>query len=101
MRIEKLDYRLHYIHGILLQESGKYEEAETAFGKSIYLNNKFPLSFFAAANLQMSLGKNLYERNFRKAAELLSDLDNEQIVKYSDGITAKDLLKQIYQITPQ
>lgn len=95
---EKLDYRLHYIHGILLQENGEYEKAESAFNKSIYLNNKFPLSFFALGNLQKSVGKNSYHRSFHKAAELLLDLQKEEIVKYSDGISAGDLLKQIYSL---
>lgn len=95
---EKLDFRFHYIHGILLQENGEYEKAESAFNKSIYLNNKFPLSFFALGNLQKSAGKISYHRNFHKAAELLLDLQKEQIVKYSDGITAGELLKQIYSL---
>lgn len=95
---EKLDYRLHYIHGILLQENGEYEKAESAFNKSIYLNNKFALSFFALGNLQKSIGKISYHRNFHKAAELLMDLEKEKIVKYSDGISAGDLLKQIYSL---
>lgn len=98
LKNEKLDYRLHYIHGILLQENGEYEKAEAAFNKSIYLNNKFALSFFVLGNLQKSIGKISYHRNFHKAAELLMDLEKEKIVKYSDGISAGDLLKQIYSL---
>lgn len=90
-----LDYRLHYLHGILLQEEGEFNKAEEALKKSIYLNNKFPLSFFKLANLQLSAGKNSYKRNFEKSVKLLLDLQNDEIIKYSDGITAGNLIKQI------
>ena len=95
LKKEKLDYRIHYLHGILLQENGEFEKAEAAYNKSIYLNNKFPLSYFALANLQMSAGKDSYKKNFQKTAKLVLGLETDEIVKYSDGITAGDLLKQI------
>lgn len=95
LKIEKLDYRLHYINGLLLQEEGDFDNAEAAFNKSIYLNNKFALSFFALANLQMSSGKNSFLKNLQKSAKLILDLPHDEILKYSDGITAGELLRQI------
>ena len=95
LNMENLDYRLHYANGILLHENGKFAEAEAAFNKSIYLNNNFPLSYYELANLQMSLGKNNYKRNFKKVIKLLLDLEPDETIKYSDGLSAKYLLKKI------
>jgi chemotaxis protein methyltransferase CheR len=85
---DKLDSRLHYLRGTILQELGQLTDASAAFKKALYLAPQLVMAHFALGYLANRAGtRALAERHFGHALQLLRDYDEDESVPESEGIT--------------
>jgi chemotaxis protein methyltransferase CheR len=86
---DKLNSAGHYLRAVILQELGETEEATRSLRRTLYLNPQFVLAHFALGNLMRSRGKAAdATRYFANASTLLRDLQADDVLPESDGLTA-------------
>jgi chemotaxis protein methyltransferase CheR len=83
---------LYFYRGLVLEQMGRYEEAERALQRTIYLDRAFPLAHYCLGLLLQRIGdRPAAARTLRNAIELLSRMGGDRAVPDGDGITARDL----------
>ncbi len=93
---DKLNPNLYYLLSTIMVEQDKTEEALTALKTVTYLDSNFIVAYFTLGNINSKLGKlNQAKRNFGNAINLLCEMEREEIVPESDGITAGRLIEVI------
>jgi chemotaxis protein methyltransferase CheR len=93
---DKIDPSAHYMHAMILQEMGEYEESRSSLQRAIYLQPGFPLAHFALGNLARSgLRDEEARRHFANALRLLHACPPDALLPESDGMTAGRLAQII------
>jgi chemotaxis protein methyltransferase CheR len=93
---DKLNPAYYYLQATVLQEQDEIERAVACLKQALYLNRDFVLAHFALGNLARLQGKLSESRkHFAIALALLTDIDDNEIVPESDGLTAGRLVQII------
>lgn len=99
---EKLNPRLHYLKGAILQEQNSLTAASTAFRRALFIDANFVIAQFALGMILHRQGKLKDAGNcFRIALGIVERCQPEEIVPESDGITAQrlaDTIRSMQQI---
>ncbi len=86
---DKLNPCTHYLHGTILHESGRLDDAVRAMTSAVFLDPDFAIAHFALGNLARQLGKREESnRHYRTALAVLESYNVEHVVPGSEGITA-------------
>lgn len=90
----KINPVYYHLLANIQQEQGNISEAILSLKKAIYLNSDFIIAYFDLGNLNLKQG-NIKEalKNFRNVYALINDLNEEDIIPYSDETTV-GMLKQ-------
>jgi chemotaxis protein methyltransferase CheR len=92
---DKINPYYYYLLASIQQEQGNINEAIISLKKSVYLDSDFIMAYFNLGNLKLKQGKyKESHKNFENAVMLLNKLSEEDIVPYSEEMTA-GMLKQI------
>ncbi|MCX6546385.1 MAG: tetratricopeptide repeat protein [Acidobacteria bacterium] len=90
----------HFLHAAICNELGRLDEAITALGKVLYLDQDFILAHHALGGLYKQLGKQKESRrHLAIALELLSARRRDEIVPESDGMTCGRLVESVRAMT--
>ncbi len=93
---EKLKPAYHYLLATVCQEQGRLKEAVKSFHHALYLDPKFVLAHFSLGNLMQLEGKSdAAERHLRNTLSLLLSMNAEDILPYSEGMSAGKLLELV------
>jgi tetratricopeptide (TPR) repeat protein len=83
---------LAYLHGLLLREGGRADEAVSALRAAIYLDRRLVMAHLTLGDVLASQGDmSAAMRAFRNADRLVSSMRREDIVAASDGLRAETL----------
>lgn len=90
LQVNKVDPHLNYLHGILLQEVGCYEESIKAYQKALFLDPTFIMAHFSLGSISLDcLGSKSAKRHLRNALELLKGKDSNEILFGTDDLEAE------------
>lgn len=93
---EKMNPGHHYLLATIYQEQGHLSEAIKSLRRSLYLDPKFVLAHFVLGNLiQKQEGVNGSTKHLENAFSLLLSMDHDEILPYSEGMTAGRLMEVI------
>jgi chemotaxis protein methyltransferase CheR len=88
LEIDKTDYSLYYLNATVKQEQGNDEEAISSLRRAIYFDHNFVLAHFLLGNLSIKRGNIATGQKYiNNAINILSNLDSDDIVPESDGLT--------------
>lgn len=83
---------LAYLHGLLLREGGRVEEAVSALRAAIYLDRQLVIAHLTLGDLLAAQGDMTAAiRAFRNADRLLASVRGDDVVAATDGLQAKTL----------
>ena len=93
---EKLNPGHHYLLATIFQEQGRLPESIKSLKHALYLDPGFVLAYFALGNLTRQRG-NVDEsrKHYRNVLSLLLSMDHEEILPYSEGMTAGKLMETV------
>lgn len=101
IRDDRLNYGLHYLSAVILQEQQREGEALAALRRAVYIEPDFVLGHFALGNLAQRQGqKSTARKSFANVLALLARLPAEELLPEAEGLTAGRLL-EIVQATLQ
>jgi chemotaxis protein methyltransferase CheR len=87
---DKLDIGLYSLRASILQELEMYNDAIASLKQAIYLDPNFIMAHFALGNLYVKQNKSRNARmHFKNVLDLISKLENDDIIPESDGISVK------------
>lgn len=93
---EKLNPVLHYLLATIYHEQGHLKESIKSHRQALYLDPEFVLAHFALGNLLQKLDRfNESGKHFENALSLLLRLDTDEIIPFSEGITAGSLTELV------
>lgn len=93
---DKLNPEGHYLHGIVLQEMDRIEEAVLAMNRAVFLDPDLVMAHFALGNLFQRKGKRKdRDRHYRIALGILKRYAADNTVPASEGMTAGRLSELI------
>ncbi len=97
---EKLNPEIHFLMSSILQAGGKIPEAIESLKNAIYLDPDFIMAHFLMG-LLLHHEKNVMQsrKYFENALSLLRNKDPDEIVPFSEGLTAGRLLETITTMT--
>lgn len=85
---DRLDPAAQYLHAMVLQELGERGRARAALQRALYLQPEFTLAHFALGNHARAEARvTEARRHFTNASRLLDDLDADELVPESEGLT--------------
>ncbi len=86
----------HYLHGMILQEQGRFEDALTAIRRCVYADSEFVLGQYALAALLDRLGQVARADKVRETVlKLLARYQPGDPLPDGDGLTAGRLLEMV------
>lgn len=92
MHEDNLNEAVHFYYGIVLEQLGKFSDAEDAFKKAIYLNRSYVLAHYHLGMFYQNRHK--YQpalKAFKNAHALLSKTQESHIYTEADGLSAGQL----------
>ncbi|MDM8548652.1 tetratricopeptide repeat protein [Desulfobacterales bacterium HSG2] len=93
---EKLHPGYHYLLATIYLEQGRMPASARSFRHALFLDPDFVLAHFSLGNLKQREGKHDESaKHLRNALSLLLSLDTEDILPYSEGLTAGRLLEVV------
>ena len=82
----------HLFRGLVLDQMGRYDEAEASLDRAIYLDRACVLAHYHKGLLRQRNGDGPGAgRAFRNAIQVLENLDQEKTYPEADGISSRDL----------
>ena len=97
---ERTNPGAHFLRAAICQELGRIEDAVTALGKVLYLDQDFILAHHALGGLYKRLGRRRESRrHLAVALELLSAKSRDELVPESDGMTCGRLVESVRAMT--
>ena len=85
---------VHYLHGLILQATGRPEEAVAALRRCVYADDQLVVGHFALANLLARLGQAARARKALDNVErLLAGRPRDELLSEGDGLTVGRLLE--------
>ncbi len=95
-KTEKLNPGHHYLLATIYQEQGRLTESIKSLKHALYLDPGFVLAHFTLGNLTRQQGKiNESRKHNKNAFSLLLSMDHEEILPYSEGMTAGRLMETV------
>jgi chemotaxis protein methyltransferase CheR len=98
---DKLDIGLYSLRASILQELDRHDDAIESLKQAIYLDPDFIMGHFALGNLYVRQNKKRNARmHFKNVLDLISNLENDDIIPESDGLSVKyinDIIKLNFQ----
>ena len=96
---DRINAGLYYLRATILQELGKLDEAVASLKRTLYLDPKFVLAYFAIGHLHRRQGKIKESRKqFENVLSLLHPYSPEEVLPESEGITAKRLREMVQAV---
>lgn len=93
---DKLNAAANFLHATILLELGSSKDAEKALQRTLYLDEAYIVAHVALATLQQqSARRTEAQRHWRSAQKLLQALPENDVVRDSDGLTAKQILEMV------
>jgi chemotaxis protein methyltransferase CheR len=93
---DKLDSAGQYLRAVILLELAQPDQARSCLQRAIYLDPDFVLAHFALGNLARSCGKPVAaDKHFANALALLRTRPADELVRESDGLSARRLTETI------
>jgi len=93
---EKLNPGHHYLLATIYQEQGRLAESISSLKHALYLDPKFVLAHFVLGNLTRQQGKiNESRKHYKNVFSLLLPMDHEEVLPYSEGMTAGRLMETV------
>ncbi|PXF59270.1 MAG: chemotaxis protein CheR [Deltaproteobacteria bacterium] len=93
---EKLNPVLHYLLATIYHEQGHLKESIKSHRQALYIDPEFVLAHFALGNLLQKLGRfNESGKHFENALSLLLRMDTDEIIPFSEGISAGSLTELV------
>jgi chemotaxis protein methyltransferase CheR len=90
---DKIDPAAHYLHAMVLQETGECEAARRSLERALYLQPDFALAHFALGNLARAESRNsVANKHFANALQVLRGCPPGQLLPESEGTTAARLM---------
>lgn len=84
----------YYLAGVLWYKVANFKEAEAHFRRAIYVDPGVVLSYFNLANVFLSQRKYAdAEREFRNAVKILERMPADEVLRFSEDMTAELFLK--------
>jgi chemotaxis protein methyltransferase CheR len=97
---DKLNSDFHYLHGTILQEKGRFDEAVTSMTRAVFLEPNLVMAHFALGNLaRLGARQKDAERHYRVALRILEKFGEDSAVPAAEGMTAGKLTELILAIT--
>lgn len=94
--INKLDASCYYLLASIFQEQNQIEEAIKSLKKAIYIDQNFIMAYFALGTISLQqINHKESNKYFENALSLLSTYKQEEILPYSEAITAGRLIEII------
>jgi chemotaxis protein methyltransferase CheR len=95
--LDKMNPAGYFLYASLLMESGKIEESINYLKKTLYFDNSYVIAHFTLGNIYFNSNNRLQaEKYFKNAEHLLLKTAPSDVIKGSEGLTAKsmkDLIK--------
>jgi chemotaxis protein methyltransferase CheR len=92
----KIDPAAHYLHAMVLQETGEREAARRSLDRAVYLQPDFALAHFALGNLARADSRNsAANKHFANALHMLRVCPPDELLPESEGMTASRLMEVI------
>ena len=86
----------HYLHGLILQETGRPELALAALRRCVYADPEFVLGHYALANLLAQTGQAERARKARdNVTRWLANRPRDELLPEGDGLTAGRLMEMM------
>jgi chemotaxis protein methyltransferase CheR len=86
----------HYLHGMILQEQGRFEDALSAIRRCVYADSEFVLGQYALVTLLDRLGQTTRADKVRETVlKLLARYQSDDPLPDGDGLTAGRLLEMV------
>ncbi len=99
LKAEPLNPEAHFLSAIIAQEEGRMEEAAQALKRAIYLDPDFIMAHFSLALQMKNTGRaKAAEKYLSTVKSLLAEMDPEQTVPFSEGLTAKRLSEMVTRL---
>ena len=93
---EKLNPGHHYLLATIYQEQGCLTESIESLKRALYLDPEFVLVHFALGNLTRQQGMfDKSRKQYKNVLSLLLSMDHEEILPYSEGMTAGRLMETV------
>jgi chemotaxis protein methyltransferase CheR len=93
---DKINPAAHYIHAMVLQETGECKAARRSLDRAVYLQPDFALAHFALGNLARAESRtSAANRHFANALHVLRSCPSDQPLPESEGMTAGRLTEII------
>ncbi len=93
---EKLHPGIHYLLATIYQEQGRMKESARTLRDALYIDPKFVLAHFALGNLMQQEGRQTEsEKYLRNTLSLLLNMNPEDILPHSEGLTAGRLTEMV------
>jgi chemotaxis protein methyltransferase CheR len=93
---DKIDPAAHYLHAMILQETGEREAARRSLDRAVYLQPDLALAHFALGNLARADSRSsAADKHFANALHVLRSCPTDQLLPESDGMTAGRLMEII------
>jgi len=92
----KLNPGHHYLLATICHEQGRLTESIKSLKHALYLDPRFVLAHFALGNLTRQQDKiNESGKHYKNVLSLLLPMDHEEILPYSEGMTAGRLMETV------
>ena len=100
LALDRMDPGFHYLHAVLLHETDREEAALEELRRVLYLDPDFTLAHYIMGSINRKLGRESESRvNFRNAYALLNEMEEDEIVAYSDGVAAGRLRRIVGSVS--
>jgi chemotaxis protein methyltransferase CheR len=91
---DNLSARVHFYHGLVLEQMSRHAEAESSLRRAIYLDRQSVLAhYYLGLFLQSRGDPKQAAKSFENALRLLQSLPDTDNFPDADGITARELTK--------
>lgn len=99
LKKDKLNPSFHYLHALLLQNSGHLGQAIQSVQKALFIDPSFVIAHFVLANMFLQSGKpEKAKKHFQNCLSLLEEVKPETILPHSDGMNAMNLKSLIISL---
>jgi len=94
--LDKMNPSGYFLYASLLMESDQIDESIDYFKKALYFDNSYVIAHFTLGNIYLSFNKKTEaDMYFNNAEQLLSKIGPSEVIKDSEGLTAKNMMNII------
>ncbi|MFH0758229.1 MAG: CheR family methyltransferase [Bacteroidota bacterium] len=94
LRSDSSNHSAHFLHSLILREQGEVDESIRSLQRTIYLKPDFVMAHYCLGKLAHKKGNNrMAERYLGNVQTMLQQVNGDELLPQSDGITAGRLLE--------